>query len=757
MGRRSAKKGGDGSGGGSSGVLLTGGTAAALAVLYMAYSGFGRDGCMDASAINFSPLATVDDGSCVGSMYDLEGVFEYQHTAGAAERQLEAIGIEFDAHQAQQMVLITKVIPGSVASESGTRAGDELLALKVTSQVTGKTDTVLISARGRTGVIDAVRRVMATPPGARLAWVLRHASANGGIEDIDLTFEASTIEVMPPLDMWVEQQEVEAAEWADRKARQVALSAREDLRWCRSTTIRESVNGWYTLAILGDIEQRIIRVPVGFNNGHFDLAAAVTPTQRGYNRTEVTGVQAPKKLACCSFSMATSGSYEDIKVGDEILAIAGQRIARQGPDALADALQHARNMAKRGSRVIWVIRRVLPDAKGKHGEAKASTSKVEKALTLLAENQNQNTQLGLKDAQRAMDLMKRAIKHESSVSLAEWASFGSTMHQLGSSELLETGEGGFRPEIVRLAVPALAKALEMTLFMMRALNIDAVERGFFEQRDTMEEQMSGEAAHLRLSLSFTKLMSSLVWLNQTSAACALGDLAVAEAVYNRADQACGHCTRGIVATASVLSSDALGTYARLLERNFEAIKEEFVRVAHLAEQNPHAGAFFQQEKESLASDRQESWREVELFRRGYELKHCRLFPSTCGVARQLPEASKFAGSIKFSTMAPGANIRPHFALANDHLRLHLGVVVPEPDAVDLRIAGTRYGWEEGKVIGFDNSIVNSALHRGTLNHTVLVVDIVHPNHPDPAEVMRDTVTDEEFEAIQARQETVTLL
>jgi hypothetical protein len=61
---------------------------------------------------------------------------------------------------------------------------------------------------------------------------------------------------------------------------------------------------------------------------------------------------------------------------------------------------------------------------------------------------------------------------------------------------------------------ALARALELTLLMTRALNIDAAKNGFFEQRDTFEEQMAGEAAQLRLSLAFSKLMSTLIWYDR---------------------------------------------------------------------------------------------------------------------------------------------------------------------------------------------------------------------------------------------------
>ena len=99
----------------------------------------------------------------------------------------------------------------------------------------------------------------------------------------------------------------------------------------------------------------------------------------------------------------------------------------------------------------------------------------------------------------------------------------------------------------------------------------------------------------------------------------------------------------------------------------------------------------------------------------------------------------------------GTVVRPHFALANDHLRLHLGIDVPEPDDIDLNVGGVRYGWEQGRVIAFDDSIVHSVQHRGQLNRTVMIVDILHPAHPDPSELLRDTTSTEELAGIRRRQ------
>ena len=144
----------------------------------------------------------------------------------------------------------------------------------------------------------------------------------------------------------------------------------------------------------------------------------------------------------------------------------------------------------------------------------------------------------------------------------------------------------------------------------------------------------------------------------------------------------------------------------LLESNAAIIRNEYMEAVRMTRSNPNFGLFFQAEKESLA-ERAGSWREFELWRGGHELKYCSAFPKTCDIMRQLPEATKFRGSVKFSTMEPGTKVRPHFAIANDHLRLHLGIDVPEPDETDLFLGGHRRGWEQDKVIIFDDSIIHA--------------------------------------------------
>lgn len=144
----------------------------------------------------------------------------------------------------------------------------------------------------------------------------------------------------------------------------------------------------------------------------------------------------------------------------------------------------------------------------------------------------------------------------------------------------------------------------------------------------------------------------------------------------------------------------------LLESNAVAIRNEYNEAVRMTSNNPNFGMFFQEEKGSLA-ERAGSWREFELWRVGHELKYCSVFKHTCAVMRKLPEAVKFRGSVKFSTMEPGTVVRPHFAISNDHLRLPLGIDVPEPDETDLILGGERRGWEQDKVIVFDDSIIHA--------------------------------------------------
>ncbi len=570
---------------------------------------------------------------------------------------------------------------------------------------------------------------------------------------------------MPPVEIWQEQQQQALESWGDEEQRLSAFSSREDLQWCKSAsdTVRHyNLNGWVVLARLTDFEDRLTRVVVGRNaQGELDLQPSIViSAEGGYNSTIVAEIRAPSKRACCSYSTATS--YEGIGVLDEILTVNGVQVSRQGPGALqyalwrADALiGHSKVDMQSPKRVVYEIlkQKVIS---GKRGDT--MKSKVEKALSLVDSSKET---LELADAERAMQLIVRAARHvgrsavpvwmanhTGAVTINEWTAFATSLQSWALRD--EKGQPGFRPEIMKLAVQAQAKTLELSLLMSRALTVDGAANGFWDKREQYEELLAGQASGNRLTVQFSKLMQSLVWLNRTAAACALGELAVSEAVFSHVDQAPTHFTRD-VDTVRWVPREAIASYANYLESNFADIQKEYQYAREVSAQNPLASIFFKPPEAPIA-DLHDDVQELELFRRGYELKNCAVFPRTCEVMRQLPEASKFAGTIRFFTIAPGAAVKSHFALANDHLRLQLGVDVPEPEAVELQVGGEQRRWEQGKVVAIDDSFVHSVHNRGQISQTVLVVDVLHPNHPDPSEMLRDTITESELDEIEARQQ-----
>jgi hypothetical protein len=163
--------------------------------------------------------------------------------------------------------------------------------------------------------------------------------------------------------------------------------------------------------------------------------------------------------------------------------------------------------------------------------------------------------------------------------------------------------------------------LQLTLLMTRALTVDGALQGFWDKRDQYEELMAGEASGLRLSSQFAKLMQSLLWLNRTASACALGELAVSEAVYSRVDQASAHFTRGIATSATgVVARDAVASYADLLEAHAAEIQAEYRRARELSRDNPWASSFFKPAVEEGAGpmpERPGDVEEFELFRCGF--------------------------------------------------------------------------------------------------------------------------------------------
>jgi hypothetical protein len=364
------------------------------------------------------------------------------------------------------------------------------------------------------------------------------------------TYEAATVEALPPVTNWQDQQQLTVKAWSNqRAARQLEFSTREDLRWCRavSPNLRhDSLNGWVALAKLTNFEERLSRTVVGRTpKGGLDVEAeAIRQRVRmSHNHLIVTAVHEPSELACCSYGMASS--YEGaISVGDEILTLNGAHIARQGPHALEYATSLTPDAGanrsfcclhflmknhrlpgqpqakfkqkfrfRTGRATMLVLKQKV--AAGTRGDT--MKSKVEKAIKMV---DTQKAKLDAAEATRAMRLMKLAMRHTGradvpvwmanhtgSVTLTEWTSFANSLHQWAlrdSSSDTSNGQaeggmampaGGFRREILQLAVEAMAKELELSLLMIRALTVEGIIKGHWEKRDQYEELIMSGYTH----------------------------------------------------------------------------------------------------------------------------------------------------------------------------------------------------------------------------------------------------------------------
>ena len=90
----------------------------------------------------------------------------------------------------------------------------------------------------------------------------------------------------------------------------------------------------------------------------------------------------------------------------------------------------------------------------------------------------------------------------------------------------------------------------------------------------------------------------------------------------------------------------------------------------------------------------------------------------CNVPQQMP-------SVLFSQLRPGATIEPHHGVINSRLICHLPLIVP-PNCGALKVGDSRRGWEEGKVMVFDDSVLHEAWNTSDALRVVLIFDIWRP-------------------------------
>jgi beta-hydroxylase len=110
-------------------------------------------------------------------------------------------------------------------------------------------------------------------------------------------------------------------------------------------------------------------------------------------------------------------------------------------------------------------------------------------------------------------------------------------------------------------------------------------------------------------------------------------------------------------------------------------------------------------------------------------------PDTWRIVRRIPGLR----TAMFSILEPGKRIPPHRGPYNGVLRLHLGLLVPEPfDKLGIRVGPEHCQWRAGRVLIFDDAYEHEAWNDTEQLRAVLFVDFERPLR-FPANVLNRTL------------------
>lgn len=158
-----------------------------------------------------------------------------------------------------------------------------------------------------------------------------------------------------------------------------------------------------------------------------------------------------------------------------------------------------------------------------------------------------------------------------------------------------------------------------------------------------------------------------------------------------------------------------------IEREWSTIRAELDRVLLRQDELPS----FQSIATDVATITQDNrWKTFLLTAYGLTSdNNVRQCSQTWRIVRQIPGLK----TAMFSIFEPGKHLPPHRGPYNGVLRLHLGLIVPEPsEKLGIRVDQQVRHWSEGKVLVFDDAYEHEAWNHTDQTRVVLFVDFVKP-------------------------------
>jgi ornithine lipid ester-linked acyl 2-hydroxylase len=167
--------------------------------------------------------------------------------------------------------------------------------------------------------------------------------------------------------------------------------------------------------------------------------------------------------------------------------------------------------------------------------------------------------------------------------------------------------------------------------------------------------------------------------------------------------------------------NAVFPWAAEIEREWRAIRTELERVLTRKDDLPgfHEIA---SDVESISND--SGWKTFLLSGYGFKSDaNIALCPQTWAACQKIPGLI----TVMFSILEPGKHLPPHRGPYNGVLRLHLGLIVPEPrEALGIRVENELYRWKDGEAVIFDDAFEHEAWNRTPHTRVVLFVDFRKP-------------------------------
>jgi beta-hydroxylase len=162
-------------------------------------------------------------------------------------------------------------------------------------------------------------------------------------------------------------------------------------------------------------------------------------------------------------------------------------------------------------------------------------------------------------------------------------------------------------------------------------------------------------------------------------------------------------------------------WAKTLEQEWRTIRRELDGVLLRKNDLPN----FQDISTDVASITKDGgWKTFLLTAYGlHSEKNIALCPETWRLVQNIPGLK----TAMFSIFEPGKHLPAHRGPYNGLLRLHLGLIVPEPrEQVAIRIGNEICHWEEGRVLIFDDAFEHEAWNKTDKTRVVLFIDFVKP-------------------------------